>query len=310
MKLQGSIVALVTPFTDGGDAIDYSVAKSLIQMQKDGGTDGLVIGGTTGEGPTLSDDELESLVNMAIDLSDDSFKIIATCGTNCTRKSIKRAQIAKQAGADGCLATVPYYNKPCFRGLFSHFSALAEVGLPVVIYHHPGRTGISLNAEELATLHQIDGVVAIKDCGTDPSLIARICRIMPEARILSGNDDLTLPVIKEGGVGCISVIGNLMPRQWKKILSLALEGKHDEALDCYKEIEALITALNLEVNPQGIKCAMTLSGLIENKLRLPMVPVCEETEKAIALALNEWGKSKGKGRGKRLVGVNAFEFLR
>ncbi len=288
MKFQGSIVALVTPFTDGGETIDYSVVEQLIRMHIAEGTDGLLIGGTTGEGPTLSDQEFEFFVKHAIDISDGSIDIMANCGTNCTKKSITRTIIAQKAGAKGSLAPVPYYNKPSFRGLIGHFSALGEVGLPVVIYHHPGRTGISLNAEELVTLHKIKGMVAIKDCSITPELTRAICRLMPEAKILSGNDDLTLPVIKEGGVGCISVIANLVPGFWKKIISLAQEGRYVEADECYKEVEELISAVNLEINPQAIKSAMALSGLIENVLRLPMVPVSPETENTITRAINKY----------------------
>lgn len=274
----GSIPALITPFAKGGESIDYQQVQTLIEMHVREKSDALVICGTTGEGPTYSEDEYKQVVETCVKASNGQIDIIVNSGTNDTKKSVQRTQFAKVNGASCVLAIIPYYNKPNFIGIVKHFESIARVGMSVIVYHHPGRTGISLSAEQLATLHKIDGVVGIKEASDDPSLTGRICAVMPEAVIFSGNDHLAIDVVKRGGKGSISVIANIAPLIWHNLMCDVSRG------DLFEEVRPLIDAINLEVNPQGIKCAMAQAGLCENSLRLPLVPVSLDTERKIAAA--------------------------
>lgn len=279
----GSIPALITPFKNKGSEIDFKALEKLVSWHIKEKSDALVIAGTTGEGPTYSDDEYQEVLETVLKASDELIAIIATSGTNSTKKSVERTKIAKKLGAAATLAIIPYYNKPNFTGIVKHFEEIAQVGLPVIVYHHPGRTGISLSARELATLHNIENIIAIKEASDDPSLTKEICSIYPQAQIFAGNDDLTLEVIKNGGVGGISVIANLLPNLWHELLH------NPEKHEVYAQIKPVIEAINLEVNPQGIKCAMSYAGHCENILRLPMVPVSKETESQITRAIDQSG---------------------
>ena len=274
----GSIPALITPFAEEGESIDYQTLEKLIAFHIEEKSNGLVVSGTTGEGPSYSEDEYKKVIATSIEASDGRINIIATSGTNDTRKSVQRTQIAKTLGANGALAIVPYYNKPNFTGIKRHFEEIANTGLPLIIYHHPGRTGITLNASELATLHKINNVVGIKEASDNPALTKEICELMPEAIILSGNDHLAQQVLRNGGKGSINVIGNLAPSMWHMLMT------NPECDDLYEVLRPLIEAINIEVNPQGIKCAMAQAGYCENTFRLPLVPVTSETEDKISAA--------------------------
>ncbi len=281
----GSIPALVTPFTDGGESIDYERLRALIKMHIQNKSDGILIAGTTGESPTYTESEFTKVVETSIEASDGLIDVIVNCGTNATKQSKQRAQIAKNLGAKGALVIIPYYNKPIFNGIVQHFQEIAKVGLPIVIYHHPGRTGITLTAKQLVTLHEIPAVVGIKEASSDPKLTTQICALKKDAIVSSGNDDLAIEVIKNGGKGSYTVFGNLEPLKWKKIITLAQDGKFDQAQKSYALVAKTIDAIGLEVNPQGIKCAMSLKGLCENILRLPLIAASTSTQDAIAKAM-------------------------
>ena len=285
--LSGSIPALITPFVRGGDAVDFSALSALIKMHIREKSNAVIVSGTTGEGPTLSRAEFKEVVEAAIDASNDLIDVIVNSGTNATKESVTRTQIAKDCGAAYALAIVPYYNNPNFTGIYRHFKEITSVGLPVIVYHHPGRTGISLNEEQLVTLHKIEGVVGIKEASSDPALTRLICNLMPTAKIFSGNDDLALDVIECGGIGSMNIIGNVLPCLWGEIMRLATREDIADARSRYKLVKPLIDAINLEINPQGIKCAMGIAGHCENNLRLPLVEASDKISVQIKSALNQ-----------------------
>lgn len=277
----GAWCAIVTPFRQSG-AIDFAQFENLIMRQIEGGMDGIVIGGTTGESPTLEESELMALVDLGVKLGRGRIQIMAGTGSYSTRKSVRLTQMAKDLGAHGALVIVPYYNKPTDRGVILHFEELAKVKLPLMVYHHPGRTGICLQSETLANLCKIDYVVGIKEATGKPGFTKEILSKNPEACILSGDDELAIEIIHYGGKGSVSIIANLYPDLWKQIIDLAMAGRENEARALYGEIEALLKAILQEVNPQGIKCALSHQGLIEEVFRLPLVPVLEKTREAIS----------------------------
>lgn len=284
MTIQGCIVALITPFTKDGKHIDECAVCALVERLIQKNVEGILVAGTTGEGPTLSDEELSLLVKVVMGAVNGRTHVMVNVGTNDTKKSVERAKIAKKYKCQSCLAVVPYYNKPTFPGICAHFQAIASVGVPLVVYHHPPRTGISLSAEQLVTIHKLEGVVAIKDSGTDPKLTKQICCLYKKAQIFAGNDDLAIDVIQNGGIGCICVLANLLPQVCKEMIEKARKKDFEGAKACYTQVEPLLNAINLEVNPQGIKYAMHVLGLCENQLRLPMMAASESTKQVIRQA--------------------------
>lgn len=274
----GMIPALATPFRGDNQEVDIKAFEKLVCHVIEGGADGVVVAGTTGEMPTLSEEEIDSLTSAAFRHTEGKVSLIVGTGTNATKKSVEATKRAKDLGADGALVIVPYGNKPTFQGVVKHFEAFSEADLPVILYHHPGRTGITLDLLTLSTIVEFPHVVAIKDCSKnlkDLSILAK------KTVILSGDDESLLETLKVGGRGIISVIGNLLPKEWKEIVTLGLMGNFIEGKKRFQEILPLIQAINLEVNPQGIKCALALYGLCENSLRLPMIPASHETEEEI-----------------------------
>lgn len=274
----GAWTVLVTPFKNEGDQIDFDAMSKIIAMQIEGEIDGLVVGGTTGESPTLNEGELLELTAFVVREVGGRIPILMGTGTNCTKKTVEMTMRAKDLGVDGAFIIVPYYNRPTDRGVKEHFHQLNKLNFPLVPYHHPGRTGIRLKVETLVEIASLDNVVAIKDCTADINLTKEILLRKPDAIIFSGDDDLALQMLEAGARGAFSVISNVLPNLWKEII-------HTRSKFLYQHIEPLILALLREVNPQGIKCAMSLRGLTQNLLRLPLVPVLPETKQAIQTAL-------------------------
>jgi len=281
----GAWSALVTPFCKEKGLIDYNAVRNLLVRQIEGGIDGVVIGGTTGESPTLSQKELMSLIDFAVKEGGRELSIMAGTGTNSTEKTIQYTKMAKDYGAKGALVIVPYYNKPTDRGVIRHFEELSKLNFPLMVYHHPGRTGVFLSSSTLAQLSEIDAVVGIKEASGAPGFTKEILLLNPGACILSGDDELAIETIKNGAVGSISIIANLYPAVWKKIIDFAVSGEGEKAKSLYSEIEMVIKAILLEVNPQGIKCALAVEGFIEEVLRLPLVSVEEVTRNEIKKSL-------------------------
>ena len=282
--LQGSIVALITPFLENGD-VDLISFKRLIHFHIEQGTKGLVIAGTTGESPTLSSEELDLLFVAAIKESRGRILIFPGVGTYNTKESVERTLRAKELGADGCLAIFPYYNRPIFQGCLEHYKALSDCNLPMIVYYHPGRTGVNLSPSQLAEICSLPSVIALKDCSGNVPFALETMKLSNKS-LLSGDDPLILPYMEGGAHGIISVLANLLPGQWNLLIEAALKKDWQTAKALYEQMEPLCKAMCLETNPQCIKYAMSLMGHCSPVLRLPLILPQQETRRRIEEALD------------------------
>ena len=293
--LRGCATALVTPFTSDG-AVDEPRLRNLIEYQIAGGVRVLVPCGTTGESVTMTDEENQFVIRTTVELSRGRAKVIAGTGSNSTAVTIARSQAARALGVDGVLTVAPYYNKPTQEGLYAHFRAISEAidGLPVVIYNVPGRTSSNISAETTLRLaRDCENIVAVKEASGNLSQIMEILRSRPEGfRVISGDDALTLAMIALGGDGLISVASNEAPEMMSRLNDLALAGNWDEARALHYRLLPLMEANFIESSPGPVKAAMALMGLIEENLRLPLVPVQEKTRARMREVLIEAGLLK------------------
>jgi len=293
--LRGCATALVTPFTGDG-AVDEKRLRELIEYQIASGVRVLVPCGTTGESVTMSDDENRLVIRTTVELSRGRAKVIAGTGSNSTSVTIERSKAARELGVDGVLTVAPYYNKPTQEGLYAHFRAIAEAvnGLPVVIYNVPGRTSSNISADTTLRLaRDCDNIVAVKEASGNLSQIMEILRSRPEGfRVISGDDALTLPMIALGADGLISVASNEAPKLMSELNDHALAGNWDEARALHYRLLPLMEANFIESSPGPVKAAMALMGLLEENLRLPLVPVQEKTRARMREVLNELGLLK------------------
>jgi 4-hydroxy-tetrahydrodipicolinate synthase len=282
----GCGTALVTPFARDG-AVDESNVKRLAKRQIDGGIHFLVPCGTTGESPTLSDDERFRVVELVVEEAAGRVPVLAGAGGYDTREVIRSAQRMKRLGAAGILSVTPYYNKPTQEGLFQHYSAIAgEVGLPIIVYNVPGRTGCNVDVATLVRLSQVPNIAGVKEASGNVSQMCEICRAVPdEFIVLSGDDALTLPLMAVGGHGIISVIGNEAPAEMARMVELAASGDFSGARQIHRQLMPLMSANFVESNPIPVKAAMAAMGLLEETYRLPMVPPSEGSRRRILEAL-------------------------
>jgi 4-hydroxy-tetrahydrodipicolinate synthase len=272
------ISALVTPFQKDG-SIDYGLYKSLIEYQIQSKVDGIVCFGTTGEAPTLSFLEKEKLLVLAKEVAPPHFKVIANTGTYSTSETVELSKVAKELKADGVLAVTPYYNKPEKRGIIAHFDQIAACGLPVIIYNHPGRTGITLDLELLCILFENPNIVGIKDCTADLQHLRELKHRWKDKVVYSGNDTQLLPEIAVGIDGVISVLSQVFTHEFVELFN----GKSDS----YLGLTDLMKAIYSEVNPQGIKTLLYLLGAPSMELRLPLVKAEGQTVSAILQHLDK-----------------------
>jgi 4-hydroxy-tetrahydrodipicolinate synthase len=293
--LRGCATALVTPFTADG-AVDEKRLRELIEYQIAGGVRVLVPCGTTGESVTMSEEENKLVIRTTVELSRGRAKVIAGTGSNSTSVTIERSRAARELGVDGVLTVAPYYNKPTQEGLYAHFRAIAEAvnGLPVVIYNVPGRTSSNISAETTLRLgRDVENIVAVKEASGNLSQIMEILRLRPEGfHVISGDDALTLAMIALGGDGLISVASNEVPKLMSELNDYALAGHWDEARALHYRLLPLMEANFIESSPGPVKAAMALMGLLEENLRLPLVPVQEKTRARMREVLNELGLLK------------------
>lgn len=274
----GSIVSLVTPFTDTGE-VDFEALKELIAWHVDSGSDAIVCCGTTGEAPTLSSQEQLEIFKVAVDVVHKKIPVIAGTGTYNTLETVKKTEAAKALGVDGCLIVIPYYNRPTPEGCFAHYKATSKVGLPIIVYHHPGRTGVELSAQVLADICTLPHIVAVKE--TSGKLeIAKELKLLSNTTIFSGDDIIGLEMLELGAKGVISIVANLIPSEWKEIVH-----KKDRVL--YNKFSALAHAMVLETNPQCVKYALSVMGKCRPHLRLPLVEPRLETKKKIIRLLSK-----------------------
>ena len=293
---QGCATALVTPFRNG--ALDKPAFLRLLHRQIESGVDALVVAGTTGESPTLTDSEKKWLFTAAVKEAaatrtdrKASPKIIAGTGSNNTRRAAELSRMAEDCGCDGLLVVTPYYNKASEEGLISHYEAVAHAtSLPLIAYHVPARTGCKMSPAACRKLAEIPTVAGLKDATGDLSFTARVAALCGESLPLySGNDDLTLPVLSLGGHGVISVVSNLCPETVTSLCRLWREGKATEARALQLSLVPLCEALFCEVNPIPVKAAMELLGLCSAEVRLPLAEADEGVRNKVANALRGVG---------------------
>ncbi len=289
--LQGAYTAIITPFVADGSAVDLDRLQENIAHQAAGGISGVIPCGTTGESPTLSDDEHRVVVEKTIEFARArSLQVIAGAGSNDTRYAIHLHRFSHAAGADAALHVTPYYNKPSQEGLYQHFMTLADsCDLPIVLYNIPGRTAVALTGDTIARLAEHPNIVAIKEATGSLDLASEII-MRTNLTLLSGDDPLTLPLASVGGSGVISVVSNLVPEKVVALCNAFLAGDWPAAQQAHRELYALARGLlSLETNPVPIKTAMELQGMDTGALRLPLVPADDETRKKIAELLSHCG---------------------
>ncbi len=282
---EGMYTALVTPF-DGGK-VDEVVLRRLIREQIDAGVTGIVPCGSTGESATLSHGEHETVISISIEEAGDDAKVIAGTGSNNTGEAIELTRYAAEAGADGALLISPYYNKPSQEGLYSHYRAVAEgSSIPLVLYNIPGRTAVSLQPETVARLAQIDNIVAVKEASGSLDYAMRVMQLAGDSfTILSGDDTLTLPLMSIGGKGVIAVTANIVPEAMCDLVSAALSGDYDVALDTHRRILPVMQAMGMETNPGPVKAALAMMGKIKEEFRLPLVPMADDSKQQLEAVL-------------------------
>ena len=276
---RGSHVALITPFNKTG-AIDRKKLESLIEWQVSEGTDGILCAGTTGEGLSLNSSERKRICEICVKTAAKRIPVIVGTGNSDTKLTTYFTEQAQKSGADGCLVVTPFYNRPSQKGCVLHYREVAKVGLPIIIYHNPIRAGFKLAAETVAELAEIPGIVALKDSSHDLDLFRKI-RTLSKIPILSGDDDVTYEIMREGGVGTISVIGNLIPKAWGQMVRLALEKNWVEAKKISDRYLPLCRVLFAETNPQCVKYAVSLIGKCELRYRLPIIEPEDSTKKEL-----------------------------
>jgi 4-hydroxy-tetrahydrodipicolinate synthase len=288
--LSGLGTALITPFNAEG-AVDLSSIAALAERQVAGGVDFLVPCGTTGEAVTLSDDEYRAVLETVVRTVSGRVPVIAGAGTNATDHTIRKVQVAAECGVDAALIVAPYYNKPSQEGYFRHFEAVAQASpLPVVIYNVPGRTGGNMTAATQLRIARLEKIIATKEASGDLSQIMHIVAERPKGfMVFSGDDNLALPHIAAGCDGLISVVSNELPAETAMMIHSALAGDFAEARTMHYRLLGLMEANFIEPNPGPVKCAMAFMGLIEERYRLPLVPLTEENRMFLRTKLKALG---------------------
>ncbi len=283
-KFKGLGIALITPFKSDG-SVDYDALLSLIDYQIAGGIDFLCVLGTTAETPCLTKEEKRRIKECIVKHVHGRVPLLMGCGGNCTANVVEEIKETDWTGIDGILSVCPMYNKPTQDGLYQHYAAIAKVSpLPIVLYNVPGRTGVNLEAETTLRLaHDFPNIIAIKEASGKLDQIKEILANRPKSfDVLSGDDSLTLTIMKAGGVGVISVIGNAIPREFAEMVHLMQEGRLAEATIINDNFFELYGLMFYEGNPAGVKSALCSMGKIENQLRLPLVPVSMQTNERIS----------------------------
>jgi 4-hydroxy-tetrahydrodipicolinate synthase len=290
---QGSIVAMVTPFRNG--KIDEPKVKELVELHVKHGTDAIVPCGTTGESPTLSHDEHHRMVELTVAAAAGRIPIIAGTGSNSTAEAIALTKHAERAGANGALVVNPYYNKPTQEGLYRHFRAVAEAtALPILVYNIQGRTAVNIETPTMERLaRDCQNIVGVKEAsGSLDQMSQVILACGPDFSVLSGDDNITLPLLAVGGRGVISVIANIVPRETSEMVHAALDGDFKRARELHYKLFPLARAAFLETNPIPIKEAMAMAGILEPEFRLPMCRMGDANREKLRAILTTYGLVK------------------
>ncbi len=284
----GAFVALVTPFQDG--EVDWRTLDELVDFQLEGGIDGIVPVGTTGESPTLSHDEHKKVIERVVKAAGGKVPVIAGAGSNSTAEAIDLAAFAKKVGADATLQVDPYYNKPTQEGFYQHFKAVAEeVDLPIVLYDIPGRCGAGMTPGTIVRLAEVENIVALKDATGKLDHVSEVATRC-DLTILSGDDSLTLPMASVGAKGVVSVVANIVPADVKAMTDLILEGDLVSARQWHNKLFTLCrNLLGLATNPIPIKAAMSMLNMASEEMRLPMTPMDESKKTILQQTLKDYG---------------------
>ncbi len=293
MSFEGTIVAMVTPFTSE-DEVDEEGMRENINYLIENGVDGILVAGTTGESATITHEEQRNMIDVLIDEVNGRVKTIAGAGSNSTKEALSLVKYAENSGADAALVITPYYNKPQPHGLVEHYKILAEsTEVPIIVYNVPSRTGTDIDVESIGQIAGIDNIVAIKEANPDMDKVSMIYRklldlgLEDEFNILSGNDDLTLPMISMGAKGVISVVANVDPARMSQMVNQALEGDFHSAAKTHYELYELMKALFVESNPVPSKECLNLMGRPAGHVRMPLAPLKQENKLKLAKVLKD-----------------------
>ncbi len=283
----GSAVAIVTPFTDSG--VDYQALAELIEFQIKGGSDAIVVCGTTGEASTMPDEEHIDVIKFAVEQINKRVPVIAGTGSNDTRHAIELSQAAEAVGADALLSVTPYYNKAMQKGLYEHFKVIANnVKVPIVLYNVPSRTNLNINADTIKALSEIDNIVAVKECNLGQvGDIVNSCR--SDFTVYSGDDNMVLPVLSLGGKGVISVMANIIPQDTHDMVAKFFQGDINGSIKLQLQTLNLIKAIFSEVNPIPIKAAVNLLGFKAGICRMPLTEISEQNLEVLRAEMKAYG---------------------
>lgn len=287
---EGSIVAIVTPFSGG--QVDENSLRQLIEFQIENGTHGIVACGTTGESPTLSHEEHEHVIEIIVKAVNKRIPVIAGTGSNSTDEAIRLTSFANKVGADGSLLVVPYYNKPTQDGLFKHFAKIAaEVDIPIILYNVPARTGVSLNPETTAKLAKsCKNIVGIKDATGSVQTASKTLSLTGfKFTLLSGEDSINYPLLTIGGKGFITVTANIAPKQVADLYNYFTNGQIEKSRELHYKLLELNDIMFIEANPIPVKTALNLMGFVRNEFRLPLSEMSEDNLVKLKKTLKTYG---------------------
>jgi 4-hydroxy-tetrahydrodipicolinate synthase len=289
INLKGMGVVLVTPFKTNGD-VDFQALRRLVDYQLQNGTDYLVALGTTAETPTLTSDEQKEITQLVVERVNGKIPIVVGVSSNNTRAVVERLKNENFSGIDAILSAVPYYNKPSQEGIYQHYKHIADsTSLPIVLYNVPSRTGVNMTAETtLRIANDCENVVGVKEASGNMAQIGAIIKNKPrDFQVISGDDGITFPLITFGAVGVMSVIGNAFPKEFSRMVRLALSGDYANALPIHQNFTELFELLFVDGSPAGVKSLLNMMGYIENTLRLPLIPARITTYEQIKATLQE-----------------------
>ena len=299
IRLRGAFTAMITPMKEDG-SIDYDGYRKLLRFQMEEGIDGLVPLGTTGETPTLDEDEEQRIIDVVMDEVRAFEKergvkvpVVLGAGSNNTRDAVRYTERAKKAGADAALVVTPYYNKPSSEGIFRHFEAVSRIGIPILVYNIAGRTGKNIDTPTLSRIADLPNIAGVKEASGSISQMTDVIDTIkskhPDFAVLSGDDAMTLPLIACGGDGVVSVVSNAAPAPVTEMVKAALSGDYDAARKIHYRLLPFFKAAFVDGNPTSIKYAMRVKGLPSGSVRLPLVDVHDEAKKIIEEALSACG---------------------
>ena len=287
INLKGMGVALITPFKED-ESVDYEALGRLVDYLLQNGADYLVVLGTTVETPTLTEEEKKKIIELVVTKVRHRIPIVLDVGGNCTKSVVDKLKNDNFEGIDAILSVVPYYNKPSQEGIYQHYKAIAQATeLPVILYNVPGRTGVTAETT-LRLAREFKNIIAVKEASGNITQMDDIIKNKPkDFNVISGDDGITFPLITLGAIGVISVIGNAFPREFSRMVRLALAGDYDSARTLHHRFTELFSLLFVDGNPAGVKSMLSMMGLVENRLRLPLVSTRIVTYEKIRNVLHE-----------------------